>query len=166
MRTLIAATLLLAACGQADEKTAANPAAPDPVAATEPVAAVVETAESLTAEQVVRALQADGMKLTDVVIYTAETDDNQLLGRPGQYVSKANFNDARHPQTTPESTIEVFATVAEAERRRDYVAGIGEGMPMFVQYQVLIGKTLARLNKALTPSEAAAYEKALGKILT
>lgn len=150
----IVGAVLLAGCGSpASENTMAD--------AAKPVA--------LTAEQVTSELEKAGLPLTNVSIVTAANDDNQLLGRPNQYTSKVFFFDKRHAKTADsndgENTVEVFANSDDAKRRRDYVDEIAKSMPMVTQYQVLQGRTLVRLDKALTPAEAEEYKAALAKLV-
>ena len=129
-----------------------------------------KSVESLNAFETVEALKTARLPIADVTTLTAESDENKLLGRPGQYVSKAVFFDSRYPKGSgefeePENTVETFASDADAKSRRDYVAKVTEGMPMLMQYQILRGRTLVRLNKALSPDQAKEYEMALASII-
>ena len=123
-----------------------------------------------TAEQIAGALAKSGLPVTDVVAVTAATDGNKLLGRPGYYISKADFEDSRHLPTaenfdTPRSNnIEVFLTEADAQRRADYVAKITRSTPMFFQYVIRRKTIVLRLKRDLLPDEAKQYEAALAKI--
>lgn len=54
-----------------------------------------------TAEEISAALKAKGLLIGTVVVYTAETDTNKLLGRPNQYTSKVNFADTSLDQPDP-----------------------------------------------------------------
>lgn len=121
-----------------------------------------------TAADVADRLKAAGLPITDIKILTAETDDNQLLGRPGQYTSKLFFYDNRHSKVADtdqnQNTIEVFETSEAAKIRHDYVESVTQGMAFLAQYQLLQGKILVRLDKALLPAEVEGYKAALGKI--
>ena len=76
--------------------------------------------EPPNAEAVVERLQAAGLTIGKVIVYTEETDPNDLLGRPGQYTSKAAFTDTRVDESdlvaTPKwdvargGSVEVFET--------------------------------------------------------
>jgi hypothetical protein len=85
----------------------------------------------LVAFTLMRLLRARGLPIKSYVDYTVETDENHLLGRPGQYVSKANFRDGR--LDLPPSafdvegggSIETFNNESDARRRYEYVAGFG-----------------------------------------
>jgi hypothetical protein len=124
-----------------------------------------------TAEQIASALAKSGLPVTDVVAVTAATDGNRLLGRPGYYVSKADFEDSRHLPTAedfdePRSNhIEVFVTEADAQRRAAYVTNIARSTPMFFQYVIRRKTIVIRLKRDLLPDEAKGYEAALAKIL-
>ena len=43
--------------------------------------------------EVIKSLKDDGLPIADEVEYSQENDPNELLGRPGEYVQKINFND-------------------------------------------------------------------------
>jgi len=123
-----------------------------------------------TAEQIAGELAKSGLPVTDVVAVTAATDGNKLLGRPGYYVSKADFEDSRHLPTAenfsaPRSNhIEVFLTEADAQRRAAYVTNIARSTPMFFQYVIRRKTIVIRLKGDLLPDEAKGYEAALAKI--
>lgn len=130
------------------------------------VSAAQAPAATLTAAGVLKTLTDHGVKVVNVREVTESSDDNHLLGRPGQYTSKLFFYDSRHPKqsgndTEGESTIEVFTTPEDAQRRRDYIDTVTKGMPFALQYQLLYGRALVRLDKILTPSEVAEYKAAL-----
>lgn len=118
-----------------------------------------------SAPDVIGLFKAAGLKVENVVELTAESDSNQLLGRPGQYTSKAFFYDARHPKQPEgdegEHTVEVFASPDDAKRRHDYIKSMTENMPMLAQYQVLRGKVLVRFDKAMLPAEVEEYKKVI-----
>jgi len=48
-----------------------------------------------SADQVVQVISQKVPTVTLTVVYTAATDRNHLLGRPGGYTSKASFADSR-----------------------------------------------------------------------
>lgn len=126
--------------------------------------------KALGAVDVFRVFGAAGIPVTDLTVFDAVNDPNHLLGRPGQYVSKVSFFDARHPKDEPdevtrENTVEVFATPAAAKARRDYIARVTQGTPFLLQYQVLNGKVLARFDTILLPAEVEEYRVALAKAL-
>ena len=147
------ACLILTGCGGAAPKDQGNDVAPE--------ASVKEA----TASDVFEQFKSAGLPVSDVKVVTEASDDNQLLGRPNQYISKVFFFDARHPKVEGEdneNTIEVFANEADAKGRYDYIENVTKGVPILLQYQLLNGKTLVRLSKAVLPSEAEEYKKTLG----
>lgn len=153
--TVLIGMFALAACQQTE--TQSN--VPEESAASSPTV-------ELDAEDYTNRLAEAGLPITDIVVVTEETDDNQMLGRPGQYTSKTYFIDERHRgqgfQPEEQNTVEVFSTVEDATRRREYVEGVIAEMPMFNQYIIQSGTAVMRLDKAITPSQAREYETALG----
>lgn len=117
----------------------------------------------ITTQAVLEAFKAAGLPLQDVTVYTTENDPNSLLGRPGQYTGKANWNDRRHPADDPDgaNTVEVFADEAAMIKRRDYIASVTGDSPMLLQYLQGHRNALVRLDKQVTPDQAAEYQRAL-----
>lgn len=150
--------LILAACGQSDE-TVSN--IPETAQAEAPKTA-------LDAAAVANSLKAAGLPLEGINVLTETSDSNNMMGRPGGYTSKAFFFDKRHEgegnEPAEQNTIEVFVTEQDATARREYIEGVTKGMPFLTQYMIQSGPTLVRLDKAIKPSEAKEYEKALGRI--
>lgn len=149
----LALTLALTGCGKKESGSSV---------------AAVEAAKPLDAAGVAEGLKKAGLPVENVAVLDEKTDSNNLLGRPGQYTSKADFFDHRHPKTATSddgsATIEVFANAEDAKKRRDYIAKVTDGVPFLLQYQVLRGKVLLRLDKVALPSEVKEYEEALAKI--
>jgi hypothetical protein len=120
-----------------------------------------------TAGEVLAALKVKGLPVAEVKVFTEADDVNSLLGRPGQYVSKANFHDARLEakedfDTTGGGSVETFASVADAQRRTDYLTKITQSLgSMFVEYDYLVDTVLLRLGSELTPTQAEKYHRAL-----
>src|SRR5262249_16257173 len=99
--------------------------------------------------------------------YTAENDLHKLLGRPGQYTSKVNFQDTRL-QTAGNSTdvdaggsVEVFPNDQSAANRKTYITGLAKGLPALTENDYLKGGILLRISKELTADQAGQYEAAL-----
>jgi hypothetical protein len=135
------------------------------------------TAESagsvpLRAVLALRRLEQEGLPIGSYVNYTAATDRNHLLGRPGQYVSKVNFQDTRidvkdalgPTDITAGGSIETFDNESDAEHRYDYVHAISTGSSLFAEYEYLRGTVLFRISNLLTPTQAVEYERGLKKI--
>ncbi|ALJ29754.1 hypothetical protein AOT14_34140 [Stenotrophomonas acidaminiphila] len=115
----------------------------------------------LTVAGAMEAFKAAGLPVIDADEMTAETDSNALLGRPGQYNGKVNWTDSRHAGSGPSNTVEAFANDADLQQRKAYIERVTAGSPMLLQYIVAHRNLLLRLDKALTPSEAAEYEAAI-----
>lgn len=138
-----------------------------PAASTTPASTPIQ---ALNAEQVVKALTESITNAKAATVYTAATDPNKLLGRPGGYTSKADFTDQRaKPNLDDEvqhgGSVEVYKDPAAAKKRDEYIAKILEGMPAFgAEYHYVKGGILLRVSGALTPEQAAEYEAALNKL--
>lgn len=173
--TITAVAALTAGCSSsAEEVPVAAPsttaAAPVPSSA----AAPTTTAESLDAAAVLAELQSAGLPITDSAAVTETNDANNLIGRPGQYVSKVAFADSRVGQPIDQAapgndaggSIEVFATASDAQKRSDYIqkslANLGPAAG--TEYHYLTGTALVRVTGVLPPSAAAAYETAVAAI--
>ncbi|MDJ0345416.1 hypothetical protein QMK19_32975 [Streptomyces sp. H10-C2] len=159
-----AAILLAAGCssggtptvgsnGPGSTSTAARPA-PSTVTATTALQKLTTTVPSA--------------KLT--VTVTAENDGNHLLGRPGQYTSMVKFADTRIPAADVSfykkgdvelgGAIEVFPTADDAATRAQYIQTVTKKIPALAEYDYPHGTVLVRLSRFLTPTQAAAYDKA------
>jgi len=129
-------------------------------------APATEPKEVTSPRRVIDMLERAGLPIGAVKNYTASSDPNELLGRPGQYTGKANFQDKR---LTPSQdfdisgggSVETFANEDEAAARYEYVGAIAEGSALFAEYDFLEGTVVLRLSKELTPAQVKAYEKAL-----
>jgi hypothetical protein len=124
------------------------------------------TEERKTAIAVLRALKSAGLPIDGFINYTAVTDDNHLLGRPGQYVHKVNFHDTRLEKANEfdidgGGSIETFKSEGDAKNRYDYVHAISSGSAIFAEYEYLEGTILLRLSHYMTPKQAAVYKQAL-----
>jgi hypothetical protein len=128
-----------------------------------------QTGPPPSTKSVLSKLKASDLPIGKVDNYTASSDPNKLLGRPDQYVGKANFRDRRLKDdtlpgidTTEGGSVEVFADEDTAKTREEYVKAIGE-TPAFAEYGYREGRVLLRLGNELTPNQAAKYEDALRK---
>lgn len=122
--------------------------------------------------QVLTALRAAGLPVGVARHYTASTDVNKLLGRPGQYVGKANFRDKRiRPipglafDVREGGSVETFSNSTDARNRFRYVSGIARSTPLFAEYDYLEGTVLLRVSRELTPTQAKAYERAFRRVV-
>jgi hypothetical protein len=100
-----------------------------------------------------------------IIVYTADTDVNKLLGRPNQYISKVNFADNRIYQideNDPDGgSIETFSNPKDLETRKSYIESVEKTIcPTTVEYMFVNGNYLLRLSNELTPEQAKEYETA------
>lgn len=107
---------------------------------------------------------AAGLPVNNIIVYTEETDLNNLLGRPGEYISKVNFADTRLDQTGSDSpvggNVEVFASQKDMEKRKAYIEEIYATVPMVGKMYIFTsndGLALLRLEYALTPTQTKEY---------
>lgn len=135
--------------------------------------------EKMTAEEICNKLKEKGLNIGKIVVYTEETDLNNLLGRPNQYTSKVTFEDTRLEQVnlnnefiTEEErneptggTIEVFENKTNMENRKNYVESISNSISMFSEYTYSNDYALLRLEHDLTPAQAKEYEEAFNNIM-
>ena len=130
--------------------------------------------EALTSTPVINYFAQEGMPIGNVIIYTEETDSNNLLGRPGGYTSKVNFEDERtlseYVDTAsldyyPKNTLEIFDSERDARARFDYIESVTKGT-VLVQYMYLEGTMLLRLERSLLPTDTKAYETLLQSVVS
>lgn len=162
-------SLILAACGGTPPAAAVpsfgsfTPAPSTPVPAPTPT----PTVSPLLGDAVAAAVRASGQPINDLVVYTAETDPNKLLGRPGQYIAKVSWKvPPIVAATRDDATIEIFADAASMQARYAYIDGIIKSSPLFLQWMYRNEARLAilRLPKELTPDQAKAWEDWFKKI--
>ncbi len=162
--TAAVAALAVAGCGSTAPPTAPSAPAPAKQGQSRP------KARAMSAAQVVQSFKRAGLPIGRTEPYTETTDPNHLLDRPGQYTSKANFIDRRvRGQGSPGPSIdsaqggsvEVFATPTDAATRARYVRTVTQSASALTEYDFLQGRTLLRLSKVLTPTQANAYKAAL-----
>ena len=130
-----------------------------------------KVSSNLTADSVISAFKDAGIPIGEVVIQTAETDPNNKLGRPGEYISSAQFEDSRLKQLEPipeleldepdlpvGGVIEVFNNAKDLDARKQYIEQVYEMMPAAKQYIYVNDTALLRLDYELTPDQAKEYE--------
>ena len=127
--------------------------------------------KELTAEEIVNKLKEKNSNIGKIVVYTAETDLNELLGRPNQYTSKVQFADNRLSQEFVEEndavggTVEVFENEKDMNNRKEYIESISSQASIFAEYIYSAGNALLRLDNELTPEQAKEYEEAFYSIM-
>jgi hypothetical protein len=125
-----------------------------------------------TAEQVTNQLATQVHTASLTTVFTAETDPDKLLGRPGGYLSKTEFADSRikADPAAPDGmnrggSVEVFADTNGATKRREYLETTRNTMPILgSEYDYQGGPILVRVSHELTPDQAAEYKTALDNI--
>lgn len=114
--------------------------------------------QAFSMTQFVERLKAE-FRVSEIRIYNEETDPNKLLGRPGQYIAKANWKDG-----TGTCSIEVFKTEADLKRRKEYIEQVTAIASPLTEYLYINGLTLLRISRELTPKQAEEYNKALPRL--
>lgn len=158
----VAGLLALTACSGSNDTSSSTE--------TSKSAASSKQAAPMDAEQVTALLAEKISSAKPATVYTASTDPNDLLGRPGGYASKSDFTDDRaKPDLDDEvqkgGSVEVYDDPAEAEERGKYIADTLGKMKIFgTEYHYLKGGILLRVSGELTPGQAAEYEAALNKL--
>lgn len=127
----------------------------------------------VTSENVINGLFAHGAPIDEYFIYNASSDPNELLGRPGGYVGKATFRDARLEtqfddyQVEDGGSIEVFVNSGQAASRSSYIQTLIQDSPLFdAEYHFLEGTVLLRVSGRLTPEDTEIYESALASTIS
>ena len=123
------------------------------------------------AKELVAGLKEAGMPIGKVVCYTEETDPNDLLGRPGGYKEKCDWQDRLEKSVTDDvvgGSFEVFASQEAAIDRAEYLkAFAGQGM-LSTGYTWIVpegGVTVLRIDKELGSKWAAEYRKTAARLL-
>jgi len=129
---------------------------------------VITVNKTLTAQEIANDLKNAGLPIGNMIVYTAKTDDNQLLGRPNQYISRVRFADNTVDQSDSNDpvggSIETFNNASDLKVRKEYCEAISKSMPMFAQYYYVNGNYLLRIDNAVTPENAQKYKEAFAKI--
>lgn len=161
-----ALALAIAACGGASSPAAVTTGTPIATSASAPAATPrpSPTSSPLSEAAVKAALESSGFGVTNIVAFTAETDRNKLLGRPGQYIAKVSWRDPRAPDD--DATIEIFPDPASLQARFTYIDTIMKSSPLLLQWMFRNDARLAllRVPKDLTPDQAKQYENWLSKL--
>jgi hypothetical protein len=111
------------------------------------------------------------MPVGKVICYTEETDTNNLLGRPGGYKEKCDWQD-RLEEPVPDDVVggsfEVFESQEAAIDRAEYLkAFAGQGM-LSTGYTWVVpegGVTVLRVDKELGSKWAKEYRRVAGRLL-
>jgi hypothetical protein len=128
---------------------------------------------SVDPAKVIDHLKASKLPIGRVDVYNAETDPLKRLGRPGEYVGKAIFQDSRMPLALQQGSnvisfqnsggiVEIYRSAEELDTRRKELEAARRQIPgALPEYQYTNGVVFLRLGHVLTPAQAAEYETAL-----
>lgn len=166
----VVAVLFLAGCG--GDEPGATP--PPPASPTSGGPAGDDAAPAApgpgTAKALVEELRAQVKTVRLSVAYTAGTDPDDKLGRPGGYVSKAAFIDTRiDPDDVAGEKgdvrlgggVEVYADPLDARARAEIISEtLRSAGTLGSEYAVVAGGALLRVSGELTPRQWRAYEAA------
>jgi hypothetical protein len=165
--------LAVVACGSASPSASSSTPSPSAAAATSSTAATPSLPP--TAASLVTGLAAQIATVTASVVYTAATDPNHLLGRPGGYTSKAAFTDSRISASQAQDpsagsvdlggSIEVFPGAAGAVARGQYIERAEAATGILAhEYDITSGGVLLRLSAVFTPTQVQPFQAALSHI--
>lgn len=123
-----------------------------------------------TAELVTEAMEDSGIPVGQIIVYNRRTDGNKLLGRPGGYVEKADWEDTRTDCFDFElegyecgGTIEIFDDLDDLKKRFAYLKqfatpeSIG-GLPIGGFYMWRTQFAVIRVGNALLRHRANEYD--------
>lgn len=123
----------------------------------------------VTAESSLTSLQEKISNVTSIVAYDEETDPNENLGRPGQYIGKADFFDDRMEDTEDNAgTIEFFSSKSDCNDRYEYLCKLSDpelGVFGVNQYIYKYDLAVFRVSFDLTPTQAEEYKAAMDEIM-
>ena len=123
----------------------------------------------ITAESSLTSLQEKISNVTSIVVYDEETDPNENLGRPGQYIGKADFFDDRMEDTEDNAgTIEFFSSKSDCNDRYEYLCKLSDpelGVFGVNQYIYKYDLAVFRVSFDLTPTQAEEYKAAMDEIM-
>ena len=123
----------------------------------------------ITAESSLTSLQEKISNVTGIVVYDEETDPNKNLGRPGQYIGKADFFDDRMEDTEDNAgTIEFFSSKSDCNDRYEYLCKLSDpelGVFGVNQYIYKYDLAVFRVSFDLTPTQAEEYKAAMDEIM-
>ena len=167
-----ALALALAGCGNSQPPAATGPSTV--VSATTPAAPVSPSEKpTMGAKDVVDALTAAGLPLSNIAEQDENTDPNDKLGRPGQYTSRASADapggdkDAEKYDIDRGLVVEVFATAGDADARSTYIQDALKSAQILgteYHYRPTDRRILVRLTGKVKPSQAKKFEDAVAKL--
>ncbi|WP_426507250.1 hypothetical protein ACPPVO_53900 [Dactylosporangium sp. McL0621] len=165
---VVVAAAALSGCGSSSTPTSAPAAAPSVPATTASSPSPSPTVAKMDAKAAADALAAAGLPVTNVAAQDENTDPNNLLGRPGGYLSRASFDvpggdkDAEPYDIDHGGVVEVFADASAAQARSKYIQDAQKSMQILgTEYHYLNGSVLVRITGKVKPSVAKPFEAAV-----
>lgn len=131
-----------------------------------------EKVELPSSKELLEQLKEKNSNLSEIEEFTSETDPNEKLGRPGYYISKADFSDSRVEQVGEYlcgGTIETFSSEKDCKSRADYLNGLNDpefGLLGLNQYVYQYDCVLFRVSYDLTPEQAEEYHMQMDEIMS
>jgi hypothetical protein len=129
-------------------------------------------AELPKAESLLTELKEKNSNLDKIQAFTEETDPNKKLGRPGYYISKADFSDTRLDQKGSEylvgGTLETFSSKDDCDKRAEYINKMNDpsiGILAVNQYIYKYDKVLLRVDYSLTSEQGGEYKMQFDEIM-
>ena len=125
-----------------------------------------------SADELLTALSEKNEYFGVMIAYDEDTDPNGILGRPGEYISKADFSDTRIEQYSDDNliggTIEVFENKGDCQDRADYLSALSDpSMGAFGvnEYIYTYDYAVFRVSYDLTPEQAEEYHQQMNEII-
>jgi hypothetical protein len=153
---LIAATTLTA-CSSSDASDSGSSGSGD--------------AASVSPQALIARFKAAKLPVGSTYAFTAETDPNHKLGRPGGYTAKVSWTDTRIKRADAHDTrrgsverggsIEQFTNSGDAKDRAKYIQSVEKGVEFLCcEYDYVVGNSVIRVSNLLTPKQASMYKAA------
>lgn len=107
----------------------------------------------------------------EIEVFDESTDPNGNLGRPGEYISKADFEDTRldqYGEYYTGGTIETFENESDCDNRYEYLKTMQDsslGAFGLNQYMYKYDKAIFRIEYDLTPDQAEEYHAQIDTIM-
>lgn len=124
-----------------------------------------------SSKELLEQLKEKNSNLSEIEEFTSETDPNEQLGRPGYYISKADFSDTRVEQIGEYlcgGTIETFSSEKDCKNRANYLNEFNDpemGAFGLNQYVYQYNCVLFRISYDLTPEQAEEYHAQMDEIM-
>jgi hypothetical protein len=128
-----------------------------------------DSGASVSPQAVIASFQAAKLPVGSTYAFTAETDPNHKLGRPGGYTAKVSWTDTRIKRGAAHDTrrgsvelggsIEQFTNSRDAKERAKYIQSVEKAVKLLCcEYDYVVGNNVIRVSNLLTPAQAAKYQ--------